>query len=206
MLSRHTIFAVQRKAMLLVRTTLHPVLVLICVNLGMYKTFNERAVDVEVLIRGNVLRQCAVTELALLRMIIFCNEEKPDIEKDIFDFKSLMFFAKIGKAQKLLKEQYPDIEDKNQELFNELYELKDFRNLIAHSMFEFDQSLPNPTAFILWEVIKPPDKIQFFDSVGYTIDDVDKMVKRIKKANKVLLGINIIIEDNFNRRFPGFLG
>ena len=143
------------------------------------KSFLGRSIDVEVLIRGRVLRECALTEHCLLRMIIFCNEDKNEIDRQVLDFKSLQFYQKIETAEKLLKQQYPYIHDLVVNEFSQLHEIRVFRNLIAHSRFDFDKSLPNPTNFSVWEIVKPDDKIQYHREVKMDINSVSEMVEKI---------------------------
>lgn len=170
------------------------------------KSFLGRSIDVEVLIRGRVLRECALTEHCLLRMIIFCNEDKSEIDRQVLDFKSLQFYQKIIIAEKLLKQQYPYIYDLVTNEFSQLQEIREFRNLIAHSRFDFDKSLQDPTTFCVWEIVKPDDNIQYHKEIKMNIKSVTEMVEKIRTVNKQLLGVNIRIEDTFKARFPNFIG
>jgi hypothetical protein len=170
------------------------------------KSFLGRTIDVEVLIRGRVLRECVLTERCLLMMIIFCNEDKNEIDRQVLDFKALQFYQKIETAEKLLKKQYPYVYELAVNEFFQLHEIREFRNLIAHSIFDFDKSLPDPINFSVWEIVKPDDKIQYHKEVKMDIKSVSEMVERIRTVNKQLLGVNIRIEDAFKVRFPNFIG
>jgi len=170
------------------------------------KSFKERAKDVELLLRGKVLSECAITEVSLLRMIIFCNEEREEMNKEILNFKSLIFQQKIIRAEKILQEMKPALYETVKEEFASLHRIREFRNNIAHSMFTWDENEKDISYFYVWEIKVPEDKIQYHQAIKYTLQDAGAMVDEMFRINKKLLGINIIIEDEFIKRFPGFLG
>jgi hypothetical protein len=110
------------------------------------------------------------------------------------------------KAEKILKERYPELFDRISLEFSQLQEIREFRNLIAHSVFRFDTTLNDPPDFFVSEIVKPDDKIQYYRDVKYNITHVTETVEKIRSINRKLLEVNIVIEDSFKLRFPGFLG
>lgn len=140
--------------------------------------------------------------MVLTRIILFANMKNPNAD-DIIKFKSLQLAKKIEMAEKKLKEYFPNLHTKHENLFDGLRGIKDFRNQMAHCAFTWDD--PTVMSFLLWDVKIDEQGFHNHLPVRVTISDYFSKLEEFKSLGALATNLLIELENQMDSEFPGFL-
>lgn len=122
--------------------------------------------------------------------------------KDEYVKFKISFKNKIDKAFALLKTYYPDISKRFQPLEQELSELREFRNLMIHSRFVWNES--DLSKFIVYDVVeeKNEEKMNFLTPIHFNLVDVNNSINTLKGFTLKFIIASQEIDDDLRKIFP----
>jgi hypothetical protein len=160
----------------------------------------KQANDKEILLRGRVLQITALLENYLKRVLLTLKANIGDDE--IIKFKEMGLNNKIIMIKDLVKIHYPTLYSSIKKAIKKYQKACVFRNQLAHCLITWSD--PTLLTFEVWDIEVDSDGIHIIKPITYTVHQAMEEIEKLKAACVEVIKSTMPIQDEFDRRFPGF--
>ena len=164
-------------------------------------TFSQSRFLEEIKLRGQVMAMSTSLEFLLLKIIVACLADVPNIKAR--EFKRLSLEAKIAMLRQDLKEYNSEKYTKYLATIKRLNKIKNFRNKFAHCKIEWDVKERDVSFFFILIIsdVKGKEKPHL---IKMTYVEFQKKMAQIKLTIMELLDLCKEIEEEFIKKYPNF--